>query len=480
MSPPKAASSGERENSGESARLFLLIAVSAVFVVVVNGATVNVALPTIQRAFGATESQASWVITGYLLVFAIGIPLYGRLADVYSLRKAFSFGLVAFAVGSLACAVAPSLLVLVFGRVMQAAGAGAIPALSTTSVAKLLPPGQRGSALGLIVSSVGVGAAVGPIIGGAAIQFAGWHVLFYGVLALGLILLAGALLVLPDTPPEAAGKSFDLPGGVLLALCAGLALFGVTQGEAAGFSSSFSWGFFVASVLCGVLFARRISSVPEPFVSPRLLENRAYLTCAAVGYFGMFANLTSVILVPLMLSHSSGLSPGAAGLVLAPGAVAVAILSPLAGRLSDRIGTRTPILFGLSIMLASILAISTFAAGASPFAVAAGMLGVGTGFSLFNSPNTNAAASTLKEEEIGVGLGIYQMLFFLGGGSGPALVGAFLTARRESEAAAINPIYALDAPHFSDTFLLLGLCLLIAFLAAIFVSPAKDMSGSPD
>lgn len=479
MSPAEAASSQEeRETAGESTRLFLLIAVSAVFVVVVNGATVNVALPAIQEAFDSTESQASWIITGYLLVFAVGIPLYGRLADVYSLRKAFSFGLVGFIVGSLACAVAPSLLILVCGRVVQAAGAAAIPALSTTSVAKLLPPGRRGAALGMIVSSVGVGAAVGPIIGGAAIQFAGWHVLFYGVLILGVILLIGALLALPDTPPDSAGRSFDLPGGLLLALCAGFALFGVTQGEVSGFSSPFSWGFFLASVLCGVLFARRIKNVPEPFVSPGLLENRAYLICAVAGYFGMFANLTSVIVVPLMLSQADGFSAGVAGLVLAPGAVAVAILSPMAGRLSDRVGTRLPILFGLSVMLVSILSISTFAAGASPYVVAAGMLGVGAGFSMFNSPNTNAAASTLKDEEIGVGLGIYQMLFFLGGGSGPALMGAFLTARRESGAGALNPIYALDAPHFSDTFLLLGICLLIALLAAALVSPA-ELPGDP-
>ncbi len=146
---------------GVPVRLLLLVVVSAVFVIVMNGSMVNVALPTIGEDFRVSERQAGWVISGYLLVFAIGIPLYGRLADVYSLRKTFSFALAAFAAGSLVCALAPNLAILVARRILQAAGGAAIPALSSTSVAKLLPPGERGGALGLIVSSVGVGGAVG-------------------------------------------------------------------------------------------------------------------------------------------------------------------------------------------------------------------------------------------------------------------------------------------------------------------------------
>lgn len=244
----------ERGRDGAPVRLLLIVTVSAVFVVVMNGSMVNVALPTIGEQFRVSEGQAGWVISGYLLVFAVGIPLYGRLADVYSLRKAFSFGLVGFAAGSLVCALAPNLPVLVAGRVLQAAGGAAIPALSSTSVAKLLPPGQRGGALGLIVSSVGVGGAVGPVVGGVVVQLAGWHALFYGTLFLSLILLPASLRVLPDNYPGTNDTSFDLPGGVLLALAAGLLLFGVTEGQVEGFSSLLSWGSFVAAVLAAASF----------------------------------------------------------------------------------------------------------------------------------------------------------------------------------------------------------------------------------
>ncbi len=216
----------------------LAVVVAAILVSVLNQTFTNVVVPDIRRDYGATQGQAGWVITGYLLVFAVGIPLYGRIADLYSLRRVFSLGLLVLAAGSLACALAPSLPLLVAGRIVQAAGASAIPALGFASIAKALPPGERGTALGLLSSSVGAGAAVGPVVGGTIAGFTGWHVLFYLTFVLGLALIPGALRVLPGATEKgedpvgfvAAMRRFDVPGGLSLALAAGLALFGVTEG----------------------------------------------------------------------------------------------------------------------------------------------------------------------------------------------------------------------------------------------------------
>jgi DHA2 family metal-tetracycline-proton antiporter-like MFS transporter/DHA2 family florfenicol/chloramphenicol resistance protein-like MFS transporter len=449
-----------------SRRLLIGVLISAVFVSVLNSSMVNVVIPVIGRTYGVTEAQVGWVITGYLLTYAVGIPLYGRAADVFSIRRAFMVGLIAFAAGSLICASAPSLGALVFGRIVQGAGGAAIPALSSVSVTKVLPPGERGMALGLIVSSVGIGAAVGPILGGTVGALAGWHYLFVGTLVLTAALIPAALYVLPDDSPEEA-RGFDLPGGILLGLAAGLFLFGITQGQVSGFGSAGSWGSFAGSALAALGFGWRIRRSAEPFVSPTLFENRAYVAAVVVGYFCMLANVSALVFVPLLVSEVNGLSPGQAGLVLTPGAVALAVISPLAGRWSDRIGGRPLIFTGLVTMLLSVLSISTFGAGATPVVVSLGMLGVGAGFALANSPNINAAASALGPEEVGAGLGIFNGAFFLGGGTGPAVIGAFLAARKEADAGALNPLYALDATAYSDAFLALTLALLISLVAAL-------------
>ncbi|HKH77990.1 MAG TPA: MFS transporter [Rubrobacteraceae bacterium] len=455
-----------QEHLEVSKRLLIGVLISAVFVSVLNSSMVNVVVPIIGGTYGVTEAQVGWVITGYLLTYAVGIPLYGRVADVFSIRRAFTVGLLAFAAGSLLCASAPSLGMLVFGRIMQGAGGAAIPALSSVSVAKILPPGERGAALGLIVSSVGIGAAIGPIVGGAVGAIAGWHYLFVGTLILTAILIPAGLYVLPDDSPEEA-RGFDLPGGILLGLAAGLFLFGITRGQVGGFGSAGSWGSFAGSALAAAGFGWRIKSAAEPFVSPALFKNRAYVAAVVVGYFCMLANVSALVFVPLLVSEVNGLSPEQAGLVLTPGAVALAIISPLAGRWSDRIGVRPLIFAGLVTMLLSILSISTFGAGATPVVVSLGMVGVGAGFALANSPNVNAAASALGPEEVGAGLGIFNGAFFLGGGTGPAVIGAFLAARREADAGALNPLYELDAAAFSDAFLVLALALLISLVAAL-------------
>jgi MFS transporter, DHA2 family, metal-tetracycline-proton antiporter len=453
------------EKGPASTRLFLPVVASAVFVTVLTGTMVNVVIPLMRAEFGASAAQVGWVVTGYALVYAIGIPLYGKISDHFGVRRVFSLGLLGFAAGGLICALAPSSAVLVLGRVLQGIGGAAVPALALVAVAKVLPAGERGAALGIIGSSVGIGGAVGPIVGGTVGQLFGWRLLFYATLFLMLALIPVAWRVLPNGGSEDE-RSFDLAGGVLLGLGAGLFLFGITQGQGAGFASLSSWGSFLGAGLAAALFARRITSAPHPFVSPKLFENRAYVAAVLVGFFTMLANVSALVFVPLLLVEVNGLSAGAAGLALTPGAVALAILSPLSGRLSDRIGVRIPILTGLTIMALSALFISTFAGG-SPVVVTLGMLALGTGLALANSPNVNAAAAALPDGEVGAGLGIFNGLFFLGGGTGPALIGAFLAARQESSSGAMNPLYALDATPFSDAFLAMVLALIIALIAAL-------------
>ena len=463
-----------------STRLFLAVAASAVFVSVLTATMINVLIPLIRAQFGASAAEVGWVVTGYSLAYAVGVPLFGRISDFFGVRAVFSIGLAGFAVGGLVCALAPSLTMLVFGRIVQGIGGAAVPALAIVSVAKVLPAGERGAGIGLIGASLGAAAAAGPVLGGLIGQFLGWRALFVGTLALALVLIPFARRVLPDGGSEGGGRgerAFDLLGGVLLGLAAGLFLFGVTRAQDPGFASFSSWVSFVGAAVSAALFVWRIKRVPRPFVSPALFENRGYVAAVLVGFLAMLANLSTLVLTPLLLIGENGLSAGAAGLALTPGAAAQSLLSPLSGRLSDRVGAKVPIMAGLALMLLSLLFISTLAAGAGAVAVAAGVLGLTAGMAIVHPPLTNAAAGSLPQEEVGGGIGIFQGLLFLGGGTGPALTGAFLAAREQAAAGAINPAYALDAAAFSDVFLALGLAPAVALIAASGLRGRGDKNG---
>ena len=223
----------DNAQDSSSSRLLMAIMALAVFVSVLNNTMVIVAIPLMSQDLDIPGGQTGWIVTGYSLVFAVGIPIYGRISDFYNLRQTFSLALVVFAAGSLICALAPGFAVLIIGRALQAAGSAAIPALAFASVAKIFSPGGRGTAFGILSSSVGVGAAAGPIFGGLGISIGGWRVLFYGTFFLVVILFLAALYELPHTDSEApesgAVRSLDLPGGLLLAATAGLALFGITR-----------------------------------------------------------------------------------------------------------------------------------------------------------------------------------------------------------------------------------------------------------
>ena len=447
-----------------STRLFLLVVAASVFVSVLTGNMVNVVIPTIRAEFGASPAQVGWVITGFALAYAVSVPLYGRVSDLFGVRRVFTFGVLGFALGGLICALAPSLPMLILGRVVQAAGGAAVPALATVAVARVIPEGRRGAALGLVASSVGIGAAVGPVVGGIVGELASWRVLFLGSLTLMLLLLPLAQRVLPNA--RTSKGHFDLLGGILLGLAAGLFLFGITQGQTAGFAAAASWGSFVGAVLAAFAFGWRIRTASEPFVPPALFRNRAYVTALVVGFFAMFANLSTLVLVPLLVVEVNGLEPGTTGLVLTPGAIVLALLSPFTGRLSDRVGVRLPLVVGLSLMLLAALLLSSLA-GASPFWVAVGVLGTSSGFAFIQSPANNAAAGALPPAAVGAGLGLFSGAFFLGGGTGTALMGALLAARQEAGAEAFNPLYVFEAAAFSDTFLVLAAALLIALIAVL-------------
>ncbi len=436
-------------------RSLLAVLLPSMLVTVIASDMVNLVLPSIGAEFGASEAELAWVVTGFLLVFAVGIPFYGRVSDRIGLRRLFAFALVTYAVGSLICALAPDLLVLVLGRIVMGAGAAAMPVLSIVAVTRLMPADRRGMGIGVVSAAAGVGTAAGPALGGGIGQFLGWSALFWLMFGAALLLLPAAWRVLPGEAPSAAER-FDLVGGILLGLGAGLVLFGITQAQVAGFAAWSAWGSLVVAVLSLVLFGWRTVRVARPFVPPALFGNRVYRVAVVVAFLAMIVNLGGLVFVPLLLVDVNGLTPGEGALVMIPAGVAVAALSPLIGRVADRIGTRSLVLSGL----AGMGLFSLFLAGFADSVVLAGVgiLGLSVGFIFVLTPIISAAASSLPADQVGVGIGILQGAQFLGAGTGPALLGVLVTARRESVG---------EGAAYSSVFVVMAVVVVVAFVVAV-------------
>lgn len=452
-----------------STRLLMMVLSLSVLVGAITSDSVNPVLPLISKDLEASNSQVSWIVSGIALVLAIGVPIYGRISDFFELRKLYIFAIMILASGSLLCAIAPNLPLLVLGRMVQGAGMSAIPVLSVIAISKGFPQGKRGGALGIIAGSIGVGTAAGPIFGGVVGQYLGWNALFWFTFLLAIMIVIGAYYALPTIKPaESVGsnKNFDFIGGLFLGLTVGLLLFGITQGETSGFSSFSSLTSLIGSVVALVGFIWRIVTAENPFVPPVLFNNKDYVNTVIIAFFSMFAYFAVLVFVPSLVIEVNGLSSGQAGMILLPGGVAVAILSPFVGRLSDRFGDKRLIITGMTLMGLSTLFLSTYASGASPLLVSVGVLGVGIAFAFTNSPANNAAVSALDADKVGVGMGIFQGALYLGAGTGAGMIGALLSARRDATEP-INPLYRLDAISYSDAFLAATGAILIALIAGL-------------
>lgn len=452
-------------------RGLLAVLAASITLMLLASMMVNAIVPVIARDIGASVSQAVWMISGNLLTLAVGVALGGSATDVFGVRRSYLLGMAAFAIGAAVCTIAPNFLTFIVGRVLQGAGEGVLPAVASASVTRLLPPGQRGPALGFIFAGVGIGATSGPIVGGLADELGGWRAPFGGTLLIALLLMLVGHRVLPSLRSPQR-RHFDLRGGILLTATIGLALLAVTTGQSMGFATVPVLFLCAGAVFCGLLLAWRVRTADEPLFQPRLFVNAGFVAAAVIGFGAQLTNVTSNVLIPLLAGRVGSLSSGEIALVLTPGPLMMVVVSPLAGRLGDRFGPKPLIVTGLTIMLGAMLWLSATAAGNKPVLLAIGVLLLGIGFSAMNAPLTDIAARALDQRDLGTGVGIYQACFFLGGAVGPALVGPFLDRHAAGLTSVINPLHiATVVPAYSNVFLLVATVVLGALLVAAMLSP---------
>jgi EmrB/QacA subfamily drug resistance transporter len=382
-------------------RIVLLTLVAGTFLAPLDSSIVNIALPAIAADFGVRIAAAGWVATAYVLTTASLVLTMGRLSDILGLRRIYVTGFLVFGAGSAACALAPALGWLITARVFQAIGAAAMFAAGPALVTRTFAPRRRGWALGWISLSVSAGLTLGPAVGGLLVGAFGWQAVFLINIPLALSMAVLARRLLPEDCPQS--EPFDLSGAVLAALTLTSLLLAISEIDRSGLASPNVLGAFALSVVAAFAFIRVERSKEHPMLDLTLFSERglsAGVIAAACSYASLFA---VTFTMPFYLLRVRDIDPQFAGLILTATPISMAIFSPLAGRLSDRWGSRGLSTFGLGWLAFSLVAATRLGVDTPIALVALTLFSVGSGLSIFQAPNTAAILRSVPPGRAGVG-----------------------------------------------------------------------------
>ncbi len=372
--------------------------------------SVNVALPAIQKEFSADAVALSWVATALLLAITIFLIPMGKIGDIYGRKKVFTWGLAVYTLASLMGAFTNSMPMLIAVRVFQGLGAAMFVTTGMAILTSVFPPHKRGRAIGVYVAAVYIGLSVGPFAGGFLTQYLGWRSIFGVVVPFGVASVWVTLRYLEGEWADARGQKFDMTGSLLYAAGVFLLVYGTSR-----LPRLMAVYFIVTGALALALFVRFELHVRDPVFDVRLFSgNRLFAFSSLAALINYAATFALTFLLSLYLQYIKGLDPRTAGSILVAQPLVMAIFSPLAGRLSDRIEPRLIASSGMALTALGLLLLS-FLGTATPIAcVIATLVMLGFGFALFSSPNMNAIMGSVDKRFFGIASGTVATMRLLG------------------------------------------------------------------
>jgi len=391
---------------------------------------VNVALPKIMANFGATVEQIEWVITGYMIAFAISMPATTWLREVFGLKKVFIASLLLFCLGSALCGMAWDKDSLIAFRVIQALGGGAMMPTGLTMISEAFPPQERGMAMGLWSIGAMVAPAVGPFLGGYLVDEVSWRSIFYINLPVGAVAVFAALLILPASKTLGPARRFDFIGFISFSVFLAPLLIALAQGQREGWDSDYILSCFSFSLVGLVAFITSGFLVKHPLIDLRLFANYNFLMANIVNFLRAVAIFGSMFLLPLYLQNLLDYKALQTGIILAPTAISVAIVSPFSGLISDRIGPRIPLFFGTVLMAYSLYLYKDLSLNSDYWFLFWPQVMRGAGLGLLNAPLMSAAINAVRREQTSIASSLLTIILQVGGAFGVAILGATLERRQ--------------------------------------------------
>jgi EmrB/QacA subfamily drug resistance transporter len=400
----------ERPSELSQEKAVLFVATLSSFMGPFMISSVNVALPAIQQEFGADAVALSWVATALLLAVAVFLIPLGKIGDIYGRKKIFTLGLVVYTLASLTGAFSISMPMLIAVRVFQGFGAAMFVTTGMAIVTSVFPPERRGRAIGFYVSAVYIGLSVGPFAGGLLTQHLGWRSNFAVAVPFGAASIWVALKYLKGEWADAKGEKFDIPGSLLYAASVFLLIYGASL-----LPRLPAVYLILAGAIALVAFVRVELRTPQPVFDVRLFSgNKLFAFSCLAALINYAATFAVTFLISLFLQYIKGLTPPTAGTILVAQPVVMAFLSPLAGRLSDRIEPRLISSAGMTLTAFGLLLFALVGTETSEYYIIATLMVLGLGFALFSSPNMSAIMGAVDKKFFGIASGTVAAMRLLG------------------------------------------------------------------
>ena len=387
----------------------LLVATLANFLTPFMGSSVNLALPVIGAEFAADAIVLSWIPTAFLLAAAMVAVPFGRISDIYGMKRIFSYGVILFTAASFLSAISPSALSLIIFRAFQGMAGGIIFVTGLAIITSVYPPHERGRAIGINIATVYIALSLGPVLGGVMTQYLGWRSLFFAMIPLGITILTITWWKLDSEWAASRGEKFDLKGSLLYSICLVMLLYGFSRlPTLRGIALV---GFGIVGFAGFVMFEARVES---PLLNIRLFKNRTFAFSNLAAFINYSANFTVGFLLSLYLQFIKGLDPQSAGLILVAQPVVMAVFAPIAGRLSDRFHAQKLASLGMALCTTGLFILTFITAQTSTAVVSVGLVVVGMGFGFFSSPNTIAIMGSVEKRFYGVASAMVSTMRLLG------------------------------------------------------------------
>jgi EmrB/QacA subfamily drug resistance transporter len=395
--------------------------------IMLDNTVVNVALPSIQRDLGADLSELEWIVTGYALTFASLMLVGGKAADAYGRRLLFVVGIVVFTLASLLCGLAESSELLIGARVLQGAGAALMNPATLSIIAATFPPRERGTAIGIWAGTSAIALALGPLVGGLITEHLHWSWIFFVNVPVGALAIAASYLFIDESRDE-THERLDLPG----LATSGLGLFALTyalvEANTYGWGSARIVGAFVAAALLLLAFVVLERRQRAPMLPLELFRSGTYtganlvVLLVALAMFGVF------FFVSLYMQNILGYSAVQTGAAFLPMTVLIILVAPVAGRASDRLGSRGLMTAGMILVAVQLVMFSRLSADASFWNLLPALLIGGVGMACTMTPSAAAATRSVPVDKAGVGSAVLNSARQVGGTMGVAVMGAIMAA----------------------------------------------------